>query len=310
MSIQSDSQIITSRPAVVVFGAINIDLLATAEHAAVADDSTPGKLRRAAGGVGRNIAENLARLDVNTRLVSVVGDDESGRQMLTQTDTAGVDVSAVSVHPDLPTASYTAIHNHDGELLHAVSDMHIFDHFELPAFETIEPAVAAADAIVLDANLPERVLVAVAEACRGKFIVADTVSRGKCKRLDAVLSGVSLLKVNRAEAVALTGYAAESDDILLEELHKRGPSQVLLTAGSDGVVLSGADGVHHVSVRPDTTVVSTSGAGDAMLSGVLAALLYGADPSEQLRQGAVIAAETVGVHSACAESISRRLVTR
>ena len=96
----------------------------------------------------------------------------------------------------------------------------------------------------------------------------------------------------------------------LEDLHKRRPSQVLLSAGSDGVVLSGADGVHHVSVRPDTTVVSTSGAGDAMLSGVLAALLYGADPSEQLRQGAVIAAETVGVHSACAESISRRLVTR
>jgi len=284
--------------------------LATAEHLAVADDSTPGTLRRCAGGVGRNIAENLARLDIDVTLVSAVGNDEFGRQILADAKVAEVDVSTVSVHPELATASYTAIHGSDGELLHAVSDMRIFDQYVLPAFKSIDPIITVADAIVLDANLPESVLAAIADACRGKIIVADSVSRHKCKRLGNVLNSLSLLKVNRAEAIALTDCKDKSDEALLGDLHKLGVSQLLLSAGSDGVVLSEGTDVHRLSVSPGTKVVSTSGAGDAMLSGVLAARLSGASAAEQLRWGAVAAAETVGVHSACSESISRELLAR
>ncbi len=307
---QSDRQIRSSCPNVVVFGAINIDLLATAEHQVVADDSTPGKLHRYAGGVGRNIAENLARLDIDTTLVSAVGNDELGRQVLTYTEAAGVNVSAVMVQPEMETASYTAIHNSDGELLHAVSDMHIFDHFLLPDFEIIAPLIESADAIVLDANLPESVLVEISEHSHGKFIVADCVSRQKCKRLNGVLNSLSLLKVNRAEAIALTDCSDESDESLLRDLHKLGPSRLLLSAGSEGVVLSGSAGVNRVSELPQTNVVSTSGAGDAMLSGVVAGELYGIDASQQLLWGTIAAAETVAVHSPCAATISRQLLTQ
>jgi len=275
----------------------------------VADDSTPGTLRRHAGGVGRNIAENLARLDIETTLVSSIGDDEFGRQILADSKAVGVDVNAVSVHPELTTASYTAIHNSDGELLHAVSDMRIFESYALPATKELDPLITSADAVVLDANLPESVLVAIAEACQGKLIVADSVSRHKCKKLHAVLSSLSLLKVNRAEAIALTDGKDESEEALLGDLHKQGVSQLLLSSGSDGVVLSSDSEVHRTASLPDASVVSTSGAGDALLSGVLAAQLYGVDADEQLRWGALAAAETVAVHSACAASISRELLT-
>jgi len=233
-----------------------------------------------------------------------------------------VNIEAVAVKPDLATASYTAIHDSDGELLHAVSDMRIFDNFVLPDFETIALAIESSDAVVLDANLPEPALVEIVEYCRGKIIVADCVSCQKCKRLNGVLSALSLLKVNLAEAIALigskdlagsknlAGRKDEIDEALLCDLHKLGPSQLLLSAGSEGVAISDNAGVRRMSVSPKTDVVSTSGAGDALLSGVLAARLYGKKVSEQLRWGSIAAAETVGVHSACSELISRQLLSR
>ena len=60
---------------------------------------------------------------------------------------------------------------------------------------------------------------------------------------------------------------------------------------------------------PDVDVVSTSGAGDAMLSGVLAASLHGCGITEQLNWGTVAAAETLSVHSACAATLSSQLVS-
>ena len=223
---------------------------------------------------------------------------------------AGIDVSGVTVNPELMTASYTAVHDNNGELLHAISDMRIFDHFELPAIETIEPIIAAADAIVLDANLPESVLGEIVEACKGKTLVADSVSRQKCKRLVSVLDSVTLLKANRAEALTLTDSKDDTDEAMLCNLHSLGPAQLLISAGDNGVVYSGDTGLHRMPVVPNTNVASTTGAGDALLSGALAAHLYGADVAEQLRWGTIAAAETVGVHSACAESISRQLLSR
>ncbi len=242
--------------------------------------------------------------------MSAVGNDEFGRQILTDAKAAGIDVSGVSVNPELMTASYTAVHDSTGELLHAISDMRIFDQFVLPAFETIEPIIAAADAIVLDANLPEAVLGKIGDACKGKTLVADSVSRQKCKRLYSLLGSVTLLKANRAEAMTLTNSEDDTDEALLSNLHQLGPAQLLISAGDDGVVYSGNSGMHRMSVVPDINVVSTTGAGDALLSGVLAAQLYGADVAEQLRWGTIAAAETVGVHSACAQSISRQLLSR
>lgn len=291
---------------VVVFGAVNVDLLATADRLALTDDSTPGTLRRYAGGVGRNIAENLVRLGVDTKLVSAVGDDEFGRQILSDAAKLGMDVSAVSVKSELATASYTAIHNCDGELLYAVNDMRIFDQFELPPMDGLD--AAAADAVVLDANLPEAVIRSVVDMCQAQMIVADGVSSTKCLRLSGILSSLSLLKVNRAEAMVLSGCDSKNDKTLLHELHELGPKEILLTAGRDGVVVSSNTELHSKSAVPGVDVVSTSGAGDAMLSGVLAARLHGCDITEQLNWGTVAAAETLGVHSACAETLNRQLL--
>lgn len=52
------------------------------ENKYVSFDSIPGKVKMSFGGVSRNIAENLSRIGINTKLISVLGDDELGREMI------------------------------------------------------------------------------------------------------------------------------------------------------------------------------------------------------------------------------------
>ena len=92
---------------VVVVGGANVDVKARSSVRAVARTSNPGSARLSSGGVGRNIAENLARLGTTTHLVSAVGDDPLGDQLVRSTAEAGVGVEHVA-RLDRPTGSYTA----------------------------------------------------------------------------------------------------------------------------------------------------------------------------------------------------------
>ena len=80
----------------VVIGGANVDIMGIADHPLRPQDSNPGTIRTMLGGVGRNLAENLARLGENVSLVSVVGDDSFGRWILEQGQACGVDMRGLS----------------------------------------------------------------------------------------------------------------------------------------------------------------------------------------------------------------------
>jgi 1-phosphofructokinase len=99
-----------------------------------------------------------------------------------------------------------------------------------------------------------------------------------------------LLKPNAEELAQLAGV--DEDDVLrdpdatlaaVRSLHERGVSEVLLTLGADGALLSRADGDVWSARPPAITVRSTVGAGDSSLAGYLLADLAGAPPAERLR---------------------------
>ena len=117
-SIATSDQIArTTEPRAVVIGAINMDVLAIAGQSAISGDSTPGTATFCAGGVGRNIAEALARLSVSTQLISIVGNDMEADRLLDQCTALGIDCSQVQVAEE-PTSSYVAIHDVDLSLIH------------------------------------------------------------------------------------------------------------------------------------------------------------------------------------------------
>src|SRR3954471_14593019 len=144
--------VLGEQPSVVVVGGANMDVKARSRRSVVTGTSNPGGATMSAGGVGRNIAENLARLGTRTHLVAAVGADGLGDQVLAATSGAGVHVEQVR-RSARATGTYTAVLDADGELVVAVSDMAATDELGPDQVNAARDLVAAAELVVLDGNL-------------------------------------------------------------------------------------------------------------------------------------------------------------
>jgi pseudouridine kinase len=279
---------------VVVIGGANVDVKARSDATLVPATSNPGSAVLAAGGVGRNIAENLARLGSPVALVSAVGTDLLGGQLLKLTAAAGVDVSAVRRTPDHPTGTYTATLSPEGELALAVADMGAVD--AIAPGDLQEELIAAAGLLVVDGNLAAPTIARALDlACvAGVPAILEPVSVPKAARLRAALgSPVHTVTPNAEELAALT--APELDVAgAAAALRERGVERVWVRLGASGSLLVAAEGT--VRLEPvRTEVVDVTGAGDAMLAAYCHALLAGATPAEAAAYGQAAAALTVAV---------------
>ena len=282
---------------VVVVGGANVDVKARSSVRAVARTSNPGSARLSSGGVGRNIAENLARLGTTTHLVSAVGDDPLGDQLVRSTAEAGVGVEHVA-RLDRPTGSYTAVLDADGELLVAVADMAAVDAIDERHVQAAGDLLSRADLVVLDGNLAPETMAAAARAAGDRRLVLDPVSVPKAERSRALLGGRQpwhLVTPDHLELAALTGLPTTYERQVATacaRLHEQGVTWVWVREGERGSLLSGPDGATHLPAIP-TRVVDVTGAGDAMLAAWCHGVLTGSTPLEAARLGHAAAALTI-----------------
>jgi len=272
----------------VVVGGANLDVKAHSSRPVVAATSNPGTTTLAPGGVGRNIAEALARLGTPTALVAAVGTDAFGDRVLEATATAGVDTSGVRRTAER-TGTYTAVLDADGELVAAVADMAATEELSPADVDAAAEVIAGARLVVLDGNLAAATLVRAAELAQaaGVRVVVEPVSVPKARLLAplfAVERPVFVATPNDDELAALGGLAA---------LHERGVECVWVRHGADGSMLSDGSGSISIPAVPVAEVLDVTGAGDAMLAGFCHALLAGASPAEAAAYGHAAAALTV-----------------
>lgn len=272
-----------------VVGGANLDVKAHSARGAVARTSNPGSVVTSAGGVGRNVAENLARLGTAVSLVAAVGADPGGAEVMASTEAAGVDTSMVLRTPH-PTGTYVAVLDADGELVVAVADMTATESIGPSDIDTAADLFGAAELVVLDGNLAAPALGRALEVCaaNGVRAVLDPVSVPKAAALAGLLSTrTPLLAItpNSDELVALGGTE--------QALHDRGVELVWTRLGVAGSRLSGPGGVVDIAPIAAPEVVDVTGAGDAMLAAFCHALLAGASPADAAAYGQSAAALTV-----------------
>jgi pseudouridine kinase len=291
---------------IVVVGGANVDIGAHAEQALHPGDSIPGRVHWSPGGVARNVAHNLAHLGHEVRLISAVGDDDHGRALLAATRSAGVDTSRCLVLDGATTASYVSVHDADGSLATAVNDMQVLEQLTAAALEPHAAQISSATALVLDCNLPAAVLGWLFAHCGAAPAFVDAVSGVKCRRVLPWLGRVHTLKVNRLEAHALSGLPAASPDgceAVAAWLHGRGVARVVLSRGAEAlyhsaIVGGGSSPGQATRERgwqpaPAMNVLGTSGAGDALLAGLVHSHLNRMPLAEAVRFGAGCAALTL-----------------
>lgn len=265
-------------PRVVVVGGANMDVAASSRAPLVRKDSNPGSIRCAPGGVARNVAENLARLGAHVQFIGVVGEDDFGRRIVDQTRTSGVDVSGMVFLPEGRTSTYLSLHGPDGDMDVAVNDMEILDLLGPHLLEQFEADFSQASALVLDTNISSAALEWLLTGTCKKPCFVDGVSTTKCQKLQPYLSGIQVLKLNTLEAQTLTGMAV-TDSVNARaaalRLHQLGVQQVVISMGAQGVAWCDADAITGHFSADAVEVVSASGAGDALLAGIVHGSLSG-----------------------------------
>jgi pseudouridine kinase len=266
---------LTSRPAyIALIGGVNMDISAHSNNVPVAGDSNPGRVVCSPGGVARNVAENLLRLGLDARLFSVLGEDVFGQALRQAAADAGLDLSGCVTIPGQRTATYLSLHGPDGDMGVAVNDMGILECLTPALLQSHTAVLEGAVALVVDCNVRTDVLDWIRVYWADKPVFAEAVSLAKCHKLLPLLNQLHMLKANRLEAQALSGRPINSPQSACDaarSLHQRGVRNVVISMGAEGVAWCNSVGaVGHKAARP-VHMASATGAGDALLSG----LVYG-----------------------------------
>jgi pseudouridine kinase len=260
-------------PDIVVIGGANIDIKAKVNEPNRLGTSNPGVVSMTAGGVGRNIAHNLARLGADVALISIVGRDVHGDAVLDQTRKAGVDVSRI-VRSSTSTGSYVAYLDHDGELVTALNDMRCMEELTPQLVEAHAAMLDKARLVVADCNLPQETLNFVAELAGAKLVV-EPVSVPKSRKLIEALkvAPLFLASPNFDQIDSLAG--TRDIEAAFAYMHGKGLRNVVIHAGPEGAFVSDGTDIDHVEAQPPAHIADVTGAGDAAVAGLVHGLLQG-----------------------------------
>lgn len=293
---------------IVVIGGASLDIKGRLRRDFIQGTSNAAAIQISVGGVGRNIAENLARLGTSVALISAVCADDFGRAILQQTEAAGVDVSPMVVTCDHHSSSYIAIVGPDGNLLaglddssagRAIAPQHIHDHAAL---------LRQADMVVMDANVARSTADAIFAVCDEADvpIAFEPVAYGLAERFRNDVGRFFLVVPNELEAEALSGIAVrdvQGATAAAQRLVSLGVDIALVTLAAQGVVYASGSEVGHVPADM-IEIVDPTGAGEALAATVIYGLNHGVPLGEAVRLGQVAARVTLSSPDTVAPELS------
>jgi len=284
---------------VLVIGAANLDVKGRPDTALVRGSSVPGVIRSSLGGVARNIAENLARLEVETVLLTSVGDDDAGARILGQAAGSGIDISEALSVEEQRTGTYMALLAGDGSLDVAMDDMGILAALTPAYFEERYSLFRNARMVAIDANLTPEALETVLTLCQENQVpvCAEPTSNLLAERLCPHLPRLYMTSPNVPEAQIMSGdnfdgANREAAQAAAAHLVALGVDIAMITLGKYGVVYADEETKGHVPAI-QTEVVDSIGAGDAQAAAVIFGLLEDLPLDECVRLGVAAATLTL-----------------
>jgi hypothetical protein len=201
----------SSYPPIIVIGGAVVDTISTSTEKLALNTSNPGVTYTAFGGVGRSIAEGIAKLNPQSpgtvSLVSVVAEDTGGLGLLRHSSSIGIDISHMlrigkdgvirdfsSQSPMRPTsltrtidnipstATYTAVHDNDGDLAYGIADMRIFSFLDPTYISRLAGFIRSSRIVIADGNINADTLAEVAGLCVSNAVplMFEPTSKHKC----------------------------------------------------------------------------------------------------------------------------------
>ena len=263
----------TSPPPVLCIGSALWDTIASASCDMQSGSDVAGIIRRRPGGVALNIALALVERGQPAALLTTIGNDAQGNELISELEAAGVDCQYVTRIDD-PTDNYLAIEIASGVVFGAIADCASLEKAgDLILAPVRDGRLGTAvipwqGSVVIDGNLPVATLESIAtnhdfDEAHLSFVPA---SPGKAERMRSALKAQSgTLFVNKFEAEILCNQTLLNSSKASEMLCGLGAYRAVVTDGPNETALCDENGIISVT-PPKVEAKTTTGAGDVFLA--------------------------------------------
>ncbi|SFI80888.1 Sugar or nucleoside kinase, ribokinase family [Celeribacter neptunius] len=274
---------------ILCIGSVLWDIIGRTDRSMRVGSDVPGRIVRVPGGVAMNIAMALARFGLTPDLLTAIGRDPAGEELIDAAAVRGIGTAHVYRSEDLPTDAYMAVEGANG-LIAAIADAH---SLEAAGDKILRPLrdgrLGSAEApysgrIALDGNLTTQLLreIAVSPFFAEADLRVAPASPGKAERLLPLLNHPrATLYVNLEEATILGHASYASSSEAAQALIGKGAHRVLVTDGGKDATMA-RDGLTLTHTPPEVLVARVTGAGDTFMAAHIAAEVNGASEEEAL----------------------------
>lgn len=290
-----------------VIGAVSVDLIGISKNEMIANDSNSGSISLSCGGVARNIAVNLYRLQSEVCLISPVGNGGLSKIVREHLEKLGIRHYLIA-KDGKTTCCYMALHGSNGELVYGINDFLLADSLKPEDFFLYEAIIEQSDFLVLDCNLSENTLQYIMQKYQDKKIFVDGVSQTKVLRIKHLLPYIHLLKVNLKELEALQNHIFADAKTDIKELLAKGVGTVVITNKENPITYNIKNKIFQTEVLKPKVVISSVGAGDGLMSGIIYGLASGKDMAASLEIGKIISAMTLETELACNPALDKTIL--
>lgn len=278
-------------------GGAHMDRRGLCDQPHQAQNSNPGSFMEEPGGGVFNAARMVRNFGLEVTLANVRGGDGAAKTIEQEIKARGINDLPI-IHLSRATPSYTAILDHDGELITALADMHLYKkglerHMR---HKTTHQAAQKADAILFDSNASATTCVDIAALGINKPTFAMAISPAKVLHLEQCLTAIDCLFMNRREAAVLAPHA-KTTDALCNQLREMGLKGAVITNGGAPLIAFSGAQQKEITPEPIQNIIDVTGAGDAFAGAYIAQFLSGADWETCLSWGMKASRFTIGQQS-------------
>lgn len=301
--------------AIVVVGNVFVDIKGFPDDLYIPTGRNAGRVEIVHGGVGRNVVEDIANVELRPIFVSMVDDSAEGESVLRKLKNHKVNTDYVAVTPD-GMGMWLAVFNQYGDVAGSISKRPNMEPMRRLLEEKGDEIFRDADSIVLEIDLDKDIVKQVFKYAEkhGKKVYAVVANMGIASQRRDFLQSIDCFVCNALEAGILfvSDFSEMGPEELCEALSERVISaripSMVVTMGSRGAVYADMDGGKGICPAEKVKVRDTTGAGDAFCAGVAIGLTYGKSMSEAVEIGTRLAASVITVsENVCPRFLPREL---
>ena len=285
---------------IVVIGSVFVDIKGYPLDIYIPAGRNKGRVEQVHGGVCRNVAEDIANVELRPTFVSLVDDSGISTDVLEKLNKHKVNTKYIRRTPD-GLGTWLAVFNNDGDVVASISKrpdlMPIADILD----EQGDEIFSAADSVVVEFDIEKptlkRILRLAEKYGRQVYAVVSNISIALERRDMVKQTGCFVCNQQEAGIFFSENYdhctPEEMLRILRERIESAKISRMVVTMGAAGAVYASLDGEGGFVPAMKVDVKDTTGAGDAFFSGVAIGLTYGKTLGEACAIGTRLAASVI-----------------